>query len=261
LFLAIFLSGCGKDNTQAFTDSPIIETYLEPGSYLSVKVSRQLPFLNGVEYAADDINNLAISILFNDSIILLSPADSGLYIDSSIIVKEGDVFNLSFSFNSKNVTAYTFIPSKPANLIQSATKMYVPRRDSASGPPTGTMSDPVEITWSNEDESYYLLVVENMESTLDPIRDFGDEEPPGNRFKKSPTNSSFESIRPFDFQYFGTHRIILYHVLPDYAALYDQNSTSSINLTNPSSSITNGYGIFTGLSSDTLYIEVKESSK
>lgn len=261
MLLSIFLSGCGKDNTQAYTDAPIIETYLEPGSYLSVKVSRQLPFLNEVEYSSDDINNLAISILFNDSIILLSPADSGLYIDSSIIVKEGDMFNLSFSFNSKNVMAYTYIPSKPANLIQSATKIYVPRMDSTSGPPTGTMSDPVEITWTNDDESYYLLVVENMESSLDPIRDFGDQEPPGNRFRKSPTNSSFESIRPNDFQYFGTHRIILYHVLPDYAALYDQNSTNSINLTNPSSSITNGYGIFTGLSSDTLYIEVKESSK
>jgi hypothetical protein len=105
------------------------------------------------------------------------------------------------------------------------------------------------------------MVVENIEETPDPISDFGDEEPPGNRFRKSPTNSNSEMLRTFDFQYFGKHRIILYHVLPDYATLYEQNSSSSLNLTNPSSSITNGYGIFTGLNSDTLYILVKESSK
>lgn len=52
--------------------------------------------------------------------------------------------------------------------------------------------------------------------------------------------------------------IILYHVLPDYASLYEENTTSSKNLTNPSTSITNGYGIFTGLNSDTLYIDAEE---
>ena len=97
-----------------------------------------------------------------------------------------------------------------------------------------------------------------METTLDPIRDFGDQTPPGNFFKKSPTNSNTEQIRAMDFQYYGKHRFILFHVLPDYAALYNQTSTSSQNLSNPSTSITNGYGIFTGLNTDTLYIDVKE---
>jgi len=65
-------------------------------------------------------------------------------------------------------------------------------------------------------------------------------------------------INAMEFEYFGTHRIIIYHVLPDYADLYEQNSTSSQNLENPSTSISNGYGIFTGLNSDTLYLEVTE---
>ncbi|MBK6344931.1 MAG: hypothetical protein IPF68_03165 [Bacteroidales bacterium] len=262
LFAALMVTGsCNKDESQAFTDTPIVEAYLTPGNYLKVKISRQVPFLSDVKYTNDDIDKLLIAVNYNDSQHLLTAIDSGWYIDSSILVKESDIFNLSFTFNSKEVSAYTYIPSKPENVTQSAVKVYVPRMDSASGPPTGTMSDPVEISWSNEDESYYLVVVENIETTLDPIFDFDDDDRPGNRFRKSPTNSAFESIRPMDFQYFGTHRIIVYHVLPDYAALYDQNSTSSMNLTNPSTSISNGYGIFTGMSSDTLYIEVKESSR
>jgi hypothetical protein len=261
LTFSILVTGCTRESSTAFTDFPVIEAYLEPGNSIVVQVSRQVPFLDNVTYSADDINNLAITITHNDTSYLLEPLDSGRYTNTQLNLSEGDEFNLSFTFDSRNISAYTYIPAKPANLAQSATKIYVPRMDSLSGPPSGTMSNPVEITWDNEDASYYLMVVENIEETPDPISDFGDEEPPGNRFRKSPTNSNSEMLRTFDFQYFGKHRIILYHVLPDYATLYEQNSSSSLNLTNPSSSITNGYGIFTGLNSDTLYILVKESSK
>jgi len=71
-------------------------------------------------------------------------------------------------------------------------------------------------------------------------------------------DSDYTSLKkPFIF----IHRIILFHVLPDYASLYDEKISSSQNLTNPSTSITNGYGIFTGLNSDTLYIRVNEAAK
>jgi hypothetical protein len=42
------------------------------------------------------------------------------------------------------------------------------------------------------------------------------------------------------------------------AALYSDNSNSSQNLSNPTTNITNGLGIFTGISSDTLYLQVKQ---
>lgn len=121
------------------------------------------------------------------------------------------------------------------------------------------MPDPVTLTWDNDDGSYYIVVIENIEETLDPIRDFGDSTRTGNIFKKPPTTASGIQLRPQEFQYFGRHRLILYHVLPDYASLYSENSSSSQNLTNPSTSITNGYGIFTGLNSDTLSFTVFEN--
>ena len=254
----ILITSCKKKEVSEFTDTPIIESYLEPGNYLNVKISRQIPFSSNVSYSSDDINNLNVQVTFNNTTThTLQPIGNGKYIDSLLMVSEGDNYNLSFEFNSKNVKAYTYVPSKPAGVSQSVTEIYIQRMDSASGPPTGTQPDPVKIKWSNSDNSYYLIVVENIETTLDPIRDFGDNAPPSNFFRKSPTNTSSEEIRPMEFQYYGTHRLVIYHVLPDYAALYDQNSTSSQNLTNPSTSITNGYGIFTGLNSDTLWLEVK----
>lgn len=260
VIVSSFVVSCTKETTSNFTDYPIIEAYLEPNSPFSVVITRQIPFDEEVLYAADDIDNLAIEVLYNNQVFTLTPLGGGQYVDSSLIVAEGDSYNLSFAFDSRAISAYTYVPSKPEGFTQSVTEIYIEAIDSSSGPPTGgfTQPDPIELNWENSDNSYYLIVVENTELTLDPIRDFGDADPPGNRFKKSPTNSSLEELRSLEFQYFGMHRIILYHVLPDYATLYDENSTSSQNITNPSTSIVNGYGIFTGLNADTLYVDVIE---
>ncbi len=256
--MLLFIAGCKKEENKEFTDSPIIESYLEPGNYFTVKISRQLPFSSGVSYSGDDINNLQLNVTCNNTTHVLTPLDSGRYVDSSTIVQEGNGYDLSFSFNSKNVSAYTYIPVKPQKFTQSVTEISLTKIDGTTKPPFGDMPDPISLTWSNTDGSNYLILVENMEPTLEPIRDFGNNAPPGNRFRKMPTTTSTEELNALEFQYFGKHRIILYHVLADYAALYNQNSTSSQNLTNPSTSIVNGYGIFTGLNSDTLYVDVKK---
>jgi hypothetical protein len=261
LIISAGLICCTKSVNSDFTDSPIVESYLNPGDHPVIKIRRQTPFSSEVNYSADDINNLSIKITNNSITKNLIPFGDGLYIDSSIIIKEGERYDISFLYNSKTVSAYTNIPSKPKQFEQSATSITIPQMDFSGGFPTTrpTMPEPVSLTWENEDASYYIVLIENMETTLTPIYDFGDAEPPGNRFKKPPTNSSGIELRSMEFQYYGMHRLILYHVLPDYASLYKENQTSSQNLTNPSTSIVNGYGIFTGLNSDTLFIDVKKN--
>ena len=259
-FLIIFVTliGCKKENITEFTDTPIITSYLEPGSYFTLNVSRQIPFSSQVQYSKDDINNLPITILYNNSNHLLKPLGNGSYIDSSTVVAAGTNYNLSFLFNSKNVSAYTYIPSKPLNFTQSTTVIIIARVTSTSGrPATGAIiPDPITLTWGNPDASNYLIVVENTETVLNPIRNFGSNAVPQNRFRQSPTNSTTAQLNSREFQYYGHHRVILFHVLPDYSTLYDQSNTTSQNLANPSTSIINGYGIFTGLNSDTLYVQV-----
>ncbi len=260
-FLLTGLISCKKETqTQEFTDSPIIESYLETGKVLTVKVTRQIPFSSDVTYSPDDINHLTMNLTCNNTTRVLTAIGNGQYVDSSIIVTDNSTFNLSFSYNKKSVSAYTSIPVKPHNLTQSATTYTITKIVAGSGFPSGgfTQPTPLTITWSNTDNSYYLVIVENIETTLDPIRDFGTNTPPTNRFKKTPTTAAQIEIRAQEFQYYGMHRIIIYHVLPDYATLYQSNSTSSQNLSNPSTSIVNGYGIFTGLNSDTLFVNVKQ---
>jgi hypothetical protein len=264
IYIIIFISTvlfnrCNKNNdTSEFTDTPIIEAYFIPGNYAIVKISRQTPFSSSVKYSSDNINNLIISLTCNNVSYILLPLGDGRYIDSTLVVNEGDEYYLSFIYNSKKVNAYTKVPTKPVNYTQTETEIYMEKTDSTSMPSMSSMPDPIKLTWTNSDVSYYLVVIENMESTLVAIRDFGSKTPPGNMFREAPVVSSGIEIRPMEFQYFGKHRLILFHVLPDYATLYNQTNTNSQNLTNPSTSIVNGYGIFTGYNSDTLYLNVIE---
>ncbi|MCW3083849.1 MAG: hypothetical protein JWP12_1215 [Bacteroidetes bacterium] len=254
LFLSMAVSCTKEDNTE-FTDAAIIEAYLNDGHYFSLSVSRQIPFSDNVTYSSDDINNLSIAINYNGSTHTLTPLGNGQYSDSTIVINQGNVYNLSFTFNNQNVTATTSIPAKPINFQQSVTGITVPPQVESHSGPTGTLPDPVELSWNNPDGSNYFVVIQNMETNPVPITT-GATGQSDKTFRTPPTNLTVTEIRPLDFQYYGMHRLILYHVLPDYAALYATGNNSSQNLANPSTAITNGYGIFTGLNSDTLFIDV-----
>jgi hypothetical protein len=262
LIIAQLAVAC-ENNNLPFTDTPIIESYLSPGKYPVVKISRQIPFSSEAVCSKDDINSLAINITSDNITHALKAYGEGIYADSSFKVTEGNEYVLSFVYNSKNVSAVTVVPPKPLNFSQSATSISVMQMDGTNFSQMGSfdMPEPVSLTWDNDDGSYFIVVIENMETKPVAVRDFGESGPPGNMFRKRPTNSQGIELRPQEFQYFGKHRIILNHVLPDYASLYDDNISSSQNLTNPSTSIINGYGIFTGLNSDTLFIKVYQAAR
>ncbi|MDB5255661.1 MAG: hypothetical protein JWM14_356 [Chitinophagaceae bacterium] len=255
-FIGILVS-CQQTDDGDFTDYAILQGYIQEGHYFTLTVSRQVPFADDVTYSSDDINNLIISVDYNSSTYVLTPLGNGMYIDSSIIVNEGDTYHLSFVFNNQQVSAITTVPYKPVNFQSSVTELEVPPQSGGQGPPQGTIPEPVILTWNNTDATYYIAVIQNMETNPVPITS-GTTSQNEKRFRTPPTALNTSEIRPLDFTYYGMHRIILYHVLPDYAFLYTQNNSSSQNLTSPSSAITNGYGIFTGLNSDTLFIDVNQ---
>lgn len=266
LAAAILLVACNKEDNGTLKDTPIIEAYLMAESTLLFTVTHQVAFDTEDAQVLNDFNLLEITVTVNQTRYTLTPLGDGNYTDTTLKVQAGDNVSFSFTLNGETITGDTYIPTKPVILSQSTTSVYVDKVEiDEDGRPinTGAPSapgDPIEITWENTDGSFYLMVIENMETDPEPVRDFLEgEEPPVRNFLKAPTNSASEQIRDQEFQYFGTHRLVLYHVLPDYADLYDEISSTSQNLTNPSSNISNTYGIFTGLHSDTLFLEVRES--
>jgi hypothetical protein len=256
ILLGMLLFSCSKNDSEPeFIDLPVVEAYLKVGDYVNVKISRQTPYTSEYSFSSDNIDSLDVKVIYNDTIYTLSPKGNGEYIDSDLIVQESKKYELQFTFNNKLVTASTIIPSKPIGFKESAGSITI--EDMSSGPPS-SMPEPVKFTWNNTDNSYYIVVSENIESDPTSIREFDTGSPPPNIFRNSPIQESFYDIQPMSFWYYGTYKIVLFHINPDYASLYDDTGKSSINLSTPSTGITNGIGIFTGINSDTLCLEVKK---
>jgi hypothetical protein len=261
--IAVFLifilnSSCKKEaSSPEFVDKPVIQSYLQVGSVASVNVSRLIAFSSDAQFSSDNLDNLFITITANGTTYSLQPQGSGNYAANtpSLIITEGSTYNLNLVYNQKNVSATTVTPPKPTGYAESVTTMSITPRHSGGGFSQGGLNpDPVKLTWTNSDNSYYLVLAEVIDPNAKLIDTTAGAQP--RAFKGSPIQSNTSSIRSRQFQYYGMHRLILYHLNPDYANLYGNASNNSNNLTNSSTSVINGAGIFTGINSDTLLINI-----
>ncbi len=258
LIFGMTLSSCNTEEFQlAFNDIPVVESYLIQSKPISVKITRKTPYDSNVALSDDNLDLLQVKILYNDQIRFIPSVGNGEYKDATFFPQEGVIYKLEFEFNGQPVYSSTVILPKPINFKQSVTQLKMPGIDFSTRPPTRpAMPDPVRLTWDNNDNSYYMVVIENMETAPTAINDYGDRVPPGRFFRNQPTQNNQYEIQSMHFQYYGRHRLILYHLNADYAALYNDTGNSSQNLTNPTTNIANGLGIFTGINADTLLLNV-----
>lgn len=260
----LFLNSCEESDKLAFNDVPVVESYLTSNKPVSMQISRKTAFDENVALSDDDINALQVKIKYNSQTRIIPASGEGLYVDSTFIPQEGTVYELEFTFNGKTVTSSTKIPSKPTDFEQSVTEIEVQGFTGGGGFGGGfggerpAMPDPVKLTWTNDDAGYYMVVIENIETSPTAINDFGGdaEDAPRRIFRNEPTQSNQFEIAAMNFQYYGRHRLILFHLNAEYAALYNDTGNTSQNLTNPVTNVENGLGIFTGINADTLMIKV-----
>ncbi len=256
LILLAAFAACKKESTNPeFEDKPVIAAYLTVGDTARLNISRLTPFASNSQFSSDNINALQVFINTNNTSYQLQSRGNGNYVASNPFLKidSSSTYNLSLVFNGKNVTASTTIPTKPKGYTQSATSFSM-TQITATTTTFPTFPGPIKLTWINSDNSYYLVVVENIEVSPEAINLKTDL--PTRIFKNTPLQTNTYDIRANQFHYFGNHRLILYHINADYAALYTNNNNSSNNLTNSQTSVNNGAGIFTGLNADTLYVKV-----
>jgi hypothetical protein len=266
LLCTLFLTACEKESASpAYNEDPVIEGYLFANNIASIRITSQIAVSTETSGAGEGIDTLQVYIDSEDGTHQLVNIGNGVYQDSGLVIAEGKQYKLHFAYRGKTVSATTTIPSLPRNFTQSDTDIYLTKIDStftftpgAGGGGGFQMNDPIELDWENSDNSYFMIVVENIESELELIRDTTNTRFRVTNFRNEPSVTKELEIRDQQFQYFGTHTITLYHLNPDYAALYSGNSNSSQNLTNPTTNITNGVGIFTGIGTDTLLFEVKK---
>jgi hypothetical protein len=261
LLLVCLFSACEKQSkTPSYNDQPVIEGYLYANNSPSIKIMRQVASSKNVVFSDNNIDSLDVTIITQDSVYFLIPTGNGTYVNTNLIIKEGAEYTLQFMYNNRVVSAVTTVPNIPEDYKQSVTEISIQKIDANTTftPGSFQMNDPIDLDWDNADNSHYMVIVENMETSPTLIRDTTDSRFQTRSFRNEPAIINSYSMRDQQFQYFGSHRLTLYRLNPDYATLYNDNSNSSQNLTNPTTNISNGLGIFTGISTDTLYLQVNK---
>jgi len=258
VIFSTILFSCEKVQTDIDTSVlPVVESYLAPGKIISVKVTKTIENSSGKIDTAEIIEGLSIKVSTNETTYMLHYNGNGVYVSDSLeLVKQGLTYKLEFDYNAKTVTAITDMPTNPANFTISATSVKAFTFGSISAGTMPTIPSPVKVKWNNTDGKYYLVVVKNIEKNPSLINT-SENAPDLPAFRNNPDNTSSEyDISPMSYKYYGQHYVILYKLNYEYAQLYNDNGTSSQNITSPYTNVNNGLGIFTGIAADTLLLKV-----
>jgi len=246
------ICGCSKENINPdFEDIPVVEGYLHAGNPLEIKVSRQIPYSNNAVYSSDNLDSLSVRVFDGNLYYNLFPIGGGKYTHYDINIDQLNTFEVEFYFNNLNVSAKTTVPEKPTNFFSSVSGVYVSND-------IFTSNNPVELEffWDNPDASYYYLLIENTESNPAPIYDDDNVSNINQLFKLAPTQSDNYLMKTRRFSHYGNHRVVLFHINADLATFYDKNDNTSLTISTTYTELENAFGIFTGVNSDTLYINV-----
>ena len=167
---------------------------------------------------------------------------------------------MEFERNGEIISAETYVPENNTARI-SRTQVELTKIEAGVFPSGGiVIPEPVEVSWNNEDGDYYYILIKNIETEPEYVNENIAQFEGQLQFITEPQITNFYAIRAQrDLMQFGTYQIIVFRVNPEYAALYESTGGSTLSLEEPPTNIVNGLGIFTGLSSDTLYLEVTKN--
>jgi hypothetical protein len=230
------------------------------------KIHLTLPIGYGDDATAQTtIDNAQVSMEIAGVKYVLTSKGNGDYINDKVKIKAGQELNLSILYAGYTVTASTIVPSKPKNFQSSATQIQVIAQQGGpgmGGPGGGFNQTPAAvISWDNDIQEYYTLLTTNTETSPEAIVNGGggrggDMNIPLAQRLSQPTQTNTQSLNQRQFSFYGNHNLILFKVNAEYTNLYNNRGQSSLNLTNPPTNITNGFGIFTAMNADTLKVQV-----
>jgi hypothetical protein len=269
LFLSILtlaINACTKVEQLDFSNNFVVEAFLfENEAIDNIKIKTTYA-LEASEDLSVPINEAQVQLIKNEKTYpLVASGTDGFYHyeGNDLTIEVDDVIQLEVSYQGRNATAQTTIPTKPVNVNINIDTVKIPRigfspsdiqklRDALQGLT-------IEVDWENPNEDWYYIVVENIEAKEDPIfpsqigtalQRF--------RFVSDPTQNNMETVIGAGLKSYGTHKVTVYHVNQEYADLFENRTQDSRDLNEPPSNIKNAIGIFTGFASESVLFEVVE---
>ncbi|MEG1617465.1 MAG: DUF4249 family protein [Bacteroidales bacterium] len=246
--LAFFmLVGCEEFST-ADPDQVVVQGFLFPGRTAEISVNHQLVIERGDTLFDSPVSDLVIRLtdLNSDENEYLQEGDSGVY-HSTLRMKADNSYRIEFDYQGKRVWAETTIPSNIENF----------KGDAESLVHTERFSDDtlryVNYTWDNPKGYYHLISFTHMESWSTPIYNY---EPTSRTITNNPTLDTTHQVNSRGFYYYGRHYVVLCKLNQEYVDLYYNSTSNSQHMGNPPTNIHNGFGIFTGINTDTLMLRL-----
>ncbi|QDO95228.1 DUF4249 family protein [Formosa sediminum] len=246
---------------------PVVEAYIYEGEPVNqVYIKKTIPYVSGEyeEEGVEYINDANVILTHNEQDYMLLPMEEDgryFYDGTDLEIQTEEEYELSFTYEGELISSTTMIPDLPENVAISNDEIYIPQINSIQELANfqNYFEDTVDISWNNPDNSYYYIVIENLEDNPEPINttEFIEDFEANFEFTTAPTQLDFLILTPLvHFTQFGMHKVTIYSVNEEYIRLYESMQQDSRDLAEPFTNINNGLGIFTGFSSDVVYFNV-----
>lgn len=250
-------TSCEVVNTRVRDEkTPVIRAFIMPQSdTLSVSVR----FMIVYSASEDDtvqlpVNNIPVYLIHGTDSLLMpeNPDQPGSYIlhSGSMSLQPKDTIGLYGVYEQTIFRSSTVIPDGVQSLAISATSLYYTVSDPRSMLSAGELT----ISWDNSASDFYYVIVENTEDDPEPLNEMLADMPMMSFAYPSQADQFAISMR--NIRYFGKHRVVVYHVNPEFADLFDNGELTSNAITQPPGNVENAMGIFTALTSDTVFFTV-----
>ena len=251
---------CEKELLQQSQPSElaVVEAYLYEGEIIDdIYITSLLPY-GGEDTIFQKISNADIKILHNGNSYQLTPSDSSGYYHYSGIDLEisiGEKYEIEIEYFNKIITAETNVPVPPSGLSISDSIISIDPNNIKAYWENMT---PIDINWDECGSDYSYVLIENVEDG--PIDIYsGGKASKGFKRITLPVQRNSYTFMPLEIiQQYGTHLIRVFRINQEYADLYESMEQDSRDLNEPLTNITNGLGIFTAFSCDSLYFEVTQ---
>ena len=266
IFVSLAFVACKKDIlvTSNVANVPVIQSFLIAGSdSINVKVFTLKPYTNDSLDTTKPISGLKLYI--NNLVLTENSSGNYSYSSKDLHVNPLDTYSFTFEYNNKQVSSKTTIPSKPQNFkilidtISVTQQTTMPSQGKGKGGGYGgyggnqIQNQELQLTWDNPSKDYHYMVVE----WIDTVRVYTNTvQSPDNirtRTVSSPNQDNFYTINERSLRIYGKYRAVLCKINKEYYDLLSSKNLNSNDMINPPSNVTNGWGVFTSMSTDTVY--------
>ena len=246
--------GCEESiSTEINKDIVVVQGFIYADQPVTdISLTEVLP-LGSEDTLAPPITNAEVFISKGNDKYLLIPDETreGFYYypGNDLLISSGDELSMEVNVYDQKILAETIVPPKPTNLELNSDTLLIP--EFVMGFPPDLEYYSITLTWDNFDNSYYYVVIDNIEDDAEPIERISGKF--ASRFVSEPSISNEYRVGFRTVTHFGKHLMILYRVNQEYVDLYESRDQDSRNLNEPLTNIKNGLGVFSAFASDSVY--------